>query len=386
MLCALAIAVMIQASQKVAFGNEQISVQFLKDVSLANGEAKYGSDLSTTCLSYVYDSSKLPAIPDPGDPEVVGYRLANEGEKPWEYKGVCKTEPVEVLSDGKTIVVYQPRETLGVTVLDAVSGTKLWAREARAKKLDTLVGLDGGVVCQWEDGHLTATNARNGTVIWDRALPGRSFNMWFSKILFKSGQLFLNLEGDNQVHLYCIDAKTGEIRWDQGTGVPIYIVKEHYLPGFVLSGDKVVGYEFLKEEVDDLQRQFLFARDSKTGKELWKREVVYTAWPFTPEANESCALVAPILKQAFLYRLSDGGEKSAFNGRIPVLSDKYVVDIDQKDGLVIRSGESGKQISRVQLASELWNLKVTGGKLLLSHPAGVRETWRERVYQVVSNP
>lgn len=371
---ALMLALILESQGKPAqrppdFSNSQLVVRYLQDVPYS-GPVFYSSYLNPYLLSHTFEEYKGPPVNDGVDTKPLTYTITKPGKSGWKFTAPTDTATYKILADGNVVIPYDWRYYKGFTALNAKNGAKLWSRKPVEKVEEgrTAIDLVNGVLYQWDAGHFTATNPQTGDVLWDRSIEGRTKGMVFPPIQVKNGRIYFSLEVDKKACLFCLDARTGAQIWNRFTGVPMVSVGEHHLPGFVVLKNKIVGYEFAKERQDDLQKQSVFCLDINTGEELWKHPIVYTAWPFTPEANEEAVFAGTVRGSSYLLKVSDGTQIVKLELRWGRLFGQYILDIDDKDGLVIYMASSGERIGRIQLTTRtLWSMSFVQDRLMLSH-------------------
>ena len=366
MLAILAcLAVGAQKSVPFLFQNSQISVRFVKDYHYSRGELKFGTDLTPFELIYGFDKT-VATGPDPTDPAVKSYRLLGFGSHKWFHSATCSQMPIEVVSDGKTIISYQSRGFRGFSALDASTGTCHWSRKPKDNDSDMVATLSDGVLYRFEDGHFYANKARTGEVIWDHPIAARTTNQKFSPIVVCPGRLYVNLEMEEGTRLFCLDTENGNERWSIDSGVPLWVNDEHYMPGFSVSRDKIVLYEFSHEEIDGLQPQSLACINLNNGHEIWKHPIPYTAYPFAPQASDLCALTQTN-NIATLYGLANGKEVTSFVAPAAQVKGKYVVNLEPDDSLSVHSASTGDLVGVVKISPhDAWNMSTEGDHLLIS--------------------
>ena len=359
------LAVGAQKSVPFLFQNSQITVRFTKDYHYSRGELKFATDLTPFELVYGFEK-QVTTGPDPSDPPVKSFRLLGFGSQTWTYSSVCKEVPLEVISDGKTVIPYQSRGFRGFSALDAKTGACLWSRKTKDNLTDMVATLSDGVLYRFENGHFYANKARTGEVIWDHPIAARTTNQKFSPIVVRPGRLYVNLEMEEGTRLFCLDTENGNERWSVDTGVPLWVVDEHYMPGIAVSRDKIVLYEYSHEESDDLQLQSLACINLNNGHEIWKHPIPYTAYPFAPQASDQCA-VTQTNNIATLYSLATGKEVMSFVAPAAQVKGKYVVNLEPDDSISVHSALTGDLVGVVKISPhDAWAMSTEGDHLLIS--------------------
>jgi outer membrane protein assembly factor BamB len=389
MLAALAwLAMGTQNSVPYIFQGSQITVRHVKDFHYSRGELRFGSDLSSVQLTYRFEKQIPSGQPDPSDPPVRSYQINGRGAKKWLHYGPCTEMPMEILSDGKTVIPYQPRACKGFVVIDARTGCTLWSHKPSSETTDMLAALDNEILYRFDEGHLIATKARSGEVIWDHPILARATNMRFSPMIIRNGRLFVNVVEEG-TRLFCIDTQNGNERWSVDTGLPVWINDDHNIPGFALSKNKLVIYEYGIEGSDGLQRQSLACIDLNNGVLLWKKPIPYTAFPFAPLASDSCAFTQTNRKGT-LFSLKDGKEIASFDCSLAQMKGNYIIDveqIDRDDYLILHSASTGELIGQLKITpQDYWIMMPVAEHLLIYRLLTAVPNPGIRVYEITETP
>lgn len=388
MVGALSMAFLLQTQKPTKyrdFENSQITVKFLREISAGYAVVHYGNDLNPYLISQDFTQAKpIPGENEPGESTPKSFTISKPEKDSWKFTAPADSTTLEVEADASVVIPYQRMDYAGFTVLDAKTGAKLWTRKPCGKGNRTVLALEGGVLYQWDAGHLTATSERTGEIIWDKPIEARADHMEFSPMVIKGGRLYLNLEIDKKAVMVCFDTKTGGEYWRKEIGYPIWIVDEHSLPGFAVVGNRIVGYQFAKTRDErDLQKQTVFCLDANSGLPIWDHPVAYTAWPFTPEANETSVFVGSLRRPSFIFNITDGTQVAKLDLRWGWVVGQYIVDLDEQEGLVVYNASSGERIGRIQLLQRtLWMFRNIRGRLIL-YRFGDDDTRTTVLYEII---
>ncbi len=363
MIAALLALTLQQTPQFKDIENHFVRLRYVGTFEAKVGMPTFSPDLTAYSVSQVFEPYKGPPLNDLADTPPISFTLKQQGKPGWSFTSPSRNDVIRVLADSSVAFAYHYVRFEGFTVLDAKSGAKLWSRRA-AKPSRTNIQLEGGVVYQWLDGRMTASNERTGEIIWDQPLPSKSSEVEMSPIRLSQGRLYIDLLVGKVVELVCLDAKSGQEKWRKQTGYPL-TGGGPSLPGVKIVGNQLFGFKYEKKKVNDWPVQWIFALDAITGDNQWERKVDFTAAPFWPSVNEKAIVAGCVRRPWYTYRLSDGRQMAKLDCAWGFQLGGYVVSIDDTSGFVIQSSATGERLGRVKLPPGYWMLREESGHVLV---------------------
>lgn len=180
---------------------------------------------------------------------------AQTGVVQWTYDvGLMRERPTLINN-----TLFGGGEKSRLFALEASSGKERWTLSEPAGGLSA-PEVKGDTVYVGTGNAISAYSALNGTHYWDffsdGSTCGNCGNGLFSAPVYYNGVLYA---GNDDTHVYAIDARTGRLKWKLGEGIQ--------LGGFRTNATVGNGVVYIGSA-----EGYLYALDSKTGSVVWKHK------------------------------------------------------------------------------------------------------------------
>lgn len=203
-----------------------------------------------------------------GDNAGYVYRFKPDGTKVWEYESLGPILSSVGVGEG---LAYIHAMDGALVALDLDSGKAVWSYRRDGSMSEGLpifgastpVVAGGLVVAGFEDGHVVAVNAKDGSLAWDYLLVDEEHwqDVDGEALILDSDRLVISAYRGATV---CLKISTGEALWKATTGGGARPLS--------------VGERLIVPDSDGL----LVALDSRTGEKLWTWEIPGKSVPQTP--------------------------------------------------------------------------------------------------------
>lgn len=359
------------------FSNAQLTVHYLRE-ELYTGTPRYGSNTDPYLITQTFEPYKGPPTFDPGDTPPLTFTLEKLGKGGWKFTDKSDSQTMEVVADDKVAIPFQRWDYRGFTALNAKTGAKLWTRMPVGKGNRACIALIAGVLYQWDAGDLSASNPYTGDAIWNEKIEAKSKDVEIPPIQVKNGRLFIELEVKGKDVLYCINAQTGQLIWNQPIG--------DSRSGFAVTNRRVFRYQYRPIKGSDDKSASLFSFDVASGEKVWSIPVDINSTAYTPEATDEVVFLPGCRSPSYLYRLSDGSLIKKYEMQAEkTLFGRYVLEVDDSEDLVLSLAETGERIGRVRLTKdETWQFQHVGDRLLFVSPRIRRVPNTNVVYEILA--
>lgn len=283
---------------------------------------------------------------------------------------------------GKMIFVNSPRSD-SVFALDTDSGAAKWRFYADGPVRFAPVAWQDKVYFVSDDGYLYCLRAADGKLLWKfRAAPserkvlgnGRLISMWPARgaPVIADGQIYFaaGIWPFMGVFIYCLDAETGKVVWENdGTGA-MYILQPHSSPAFagvgpqgylVAAGDKLLvsGGRSVPACFDRRTGKFLYYRLAENGNR-GHFSVSATANHFFNTGQVYDAATGDLLAGVGAEPVSDVTEAVIYG-----VAEGTIVAYDLKNAKVeVITDEEGNE-SEKWVMPQLWGLQADAEKVWL---------------------
>jgi outer membrane protein assembly factor BamB len=292
-------------------------------------------------------------------------------------------EPIVI--DGRMIIGYSDRDK--VAAIDVETGEERWSFFTDAPVRLPPVGWAGKIYFTSDDGRLYCVDARTGVLRWQfHGGPGprkvignrRLVSAWPARggAVIRDGKVYFasSIWPFMGVFIYALDAETGQVQWVNDSSGATYIKQPHSAPSFAGVGPQGALVATENDLIVPGGRSVPAVYDRHTGQLRYfelNAGGKGTGGSFVI-ANDSVFFVHTRLKGVREFHLAKG-DKTAFMPNEPVLDgDTVYTGETAKDGSpVVRAYDSGRKVIWEVAADASGDLILAGDKLYAAGADGV---------------